>query len=194
MKRVLFFLLLLAPGLTSGQIHLRNASFEGDPQDATVPVAWLPCERGTTPDILPGFFGVFTEPSEGETFVGLITREDGSWESIAQRLDQPLHGGECYEFSLDLARSTTYADYNQPIKLRVWAGRAKCSKDQLLLETGYIDHINWENYETQFAAESALHYLILEAHYREGPFSHKGNILIDNISPIKECARAMAGK
>ena len=59
-------------------IYWQNASFEGEPQDATVPIGWLACEPFTTPDILPGFWGIFQEASEGETYVGLITRENGT--------------------------------------------------------------------------------------------------------------------
>ena len=93
----------------SGQIFLDNASFEGEPQDATTPVGWLPCERGTTPDILPGPWGVYQEASDGDTYVGLITRDDGTWESIGQRLKQTLQPKDCYTFFLDLAHSNTYA-------------------------------------------------------------------------------------
>ena len=71
-------------------VWLNNASFEGVPQDATTPSGWQECELGTTPDILPGFWNVYTEASDGETFIGLITRDDGSFESIGQRLSSPL--------------------------------------------------------------------------------------------------------
>ena len=76
---------ILLPIALSSQIYLTNASFEGEPQDATVPTGWFACELGTTPDILPGFWGVYSESSEGETYLGLITREDGTFESIGQR-------------------------------------------------------------------------------------------------------------
>ncbi len=184
---LLFF---LWPAFLSAQIYLDNGSFEGRPQDATVPVGWHPCEPETTPDILPGPWGVFEESSEGETFVGLITRIDGTFESIGQRLKKPIKPKECFEFSLDLARSLTYNNYNNPIKLRIWGGRTKCIRDQLLLETEFIDHNDWKTYFVQFFAKKTINYVIIEAHYREGSFAHRGNILIDNISPIKECDRA----
>ena len=191
MKPVLLFAMFC--GLTAystAQIHLTNPSFEGEPQDATVPVGWLPCEKGTTPDILPGPWGVFLEASEGETFVGLITREDGSFESIAQRLREPLQPKDCYTFKIDLAHSNTYASYSQPLRLRVWGGQTRCGKDQLLAETKFITHSDWENYEFQFSPKLRLNYLLIEAHYKDGYFSYKGNILLDNMTAIKKCVRA----
>lgn len=192
LSKILFLCLCYVAGVFSAgaQVYLINASFEGEPQDATVPTGWLPCERGTTPDILPGHWGVYTEASEGETFMGLITREDGSWESVCQRLSRSLETKECYTFTIDLAHSRTYAGYDGVIKLRIWGGLQKCGKNQLLLETGFIDHSDWETYEVSFTAKLPVNYLLLEAFYSEGSFSHRGNVLIDNISPIKKCIRA----
>lgn len=182
---------MLVPAFIFSQvIQINNASFEGTPQDATVPAGWFPCERGTTPDILPGFWGVYQEASEGDTYVGLITREDGTWESISQRLSQALVAKECYAFTLDIAHSKTYATYNQPLKVRIWAGTTRCERSQLLLETDFIENTDWEKYEVDFTAKGAYHYIIIEAYYKDGNFSRRGNILIDNISSIKKCIRA----
>ncbi|KAA3631972.1 MAG: hypothetical protein DWQ02_15465 [Bacteroidetes bacterium] len=185
---LIFVINLLAISLF-GQSKLLNPSFEGEPQDATVPVAWHPCALGTTPDILPGVWGVYSEPSEGDTFVGLITREDGSYESIGQRLISPLKKNECYQFSVDLAHSKTYSGYNKPIKLRIWGGNTKCEKRQLILETDFVNHSAWKTYKIKFSTEEELRYLIFEAHYKDGSFSRRGNILIDNVTNIKKCPR-----
>ena len=190
MRKMFFFCLLLITNGLSAQIYLENASFEGDPQDATVPVGWHPCEAGTTPDILPGPWGVYQEASDGSTFVGVITREDGSWESIGQRLRSALKAKECYTLKLDLAHSKTYSGYNQPLKVRIWGCQTKCSKDQLLAETQFITHSDWESYEFQFFAKKALNYILIEAYYADSNFSYRGNVLIDNIMPIKKCIRA----
>jgi len=167
-----------------------NASFEGEPRDATIPRGWFICKEGTTPDILPGPWGVYTEASHGETYVGLITRENGSWEAIGQRLTDKLSKGQCYEMTLDIARSETYADYHDPISLRIWIGRSKCDRDQLILETKPVRHTEWRTQDIRFVPESDMHYILIEAFYKEGPFSYKGNILIDNISVIQHCPRS----
>ncbi|MEM1327626.1 MAG: hypothetical protein AAGI23_16815 [Bacteroidota bacterium] len=188
----LFLSILFTSSLFSQgkDIYLVNASFEGEPSDATIPVGWFACAPGTTPDILPGPWGVYQEATEGETFIGLITRGDGSFESIGQRLASPLKRMECYSFSMDLAYSNTYAGYNRPIKVRVWAGKKKCEKRQLLAESEWIEDIDWNTYNFQFTAKENYFYLIIEAFYEESRFSHQGNILIDNVSALKWCTRA----
>lgn len=183
-------LFAILPFLLTAQAYIKNASFEGKAQDATVPAGWFPCEAGTTPDILPGPWGVYEEAAEGDTYVGLITREDGTWESIGQRLSATLNPKECYTFTLDIAHSRTYAGYNNPLRLRIWGGTAKCEKGQLLLETGFIREPEWEAHEVQFVPKKPINYILIEAFYKDGRFSYRGNILIDNFSPIKKCVRA----
>lgn len=189
----LFYLsaVLLMPlaGITQPS-RMLNASFEGEPRDATIPRGWFTCREGTTPDILPGPWGVYTEASHGETYVGLITRENGSWEAIGQRLTEKLEENKCYEMSLEIARSDTYADYNDPIKLRIWIGGRKCDRSQMILETDFIRNTDWEKLEFQFVPEDDMQYILIEAFYKEGPFSKKGNILLDNVSAILICARS----
>ncbi len=171
-------------------IYLKNPSFEDQPQDATTPTDWHPCNPGTTPDILPGFWGVETEPSEGETYVGLITRSDGSREAIGQRLSRPLKAKSCYRLVLDLAHSYTYAGYNKPIKLRVWGGSNFCEKRELLWETEFIENEDWKTFTLNLLPKKEVKYLILEAFYREENATRQGNVLIDNIRPIQICPRA----
>ncbi len=175
-----------------GQIFLNNSSFEGIPMDASVPVGWFPCTDRTTPDILPGPWGVILEASEGETFVGLITREDGSYESIGQRLKSPLMPNECYLFSLDIGHSNSYAGrrYANPLKLRIYIGPSRASKDQLIYESDFIEEEDWTKVAVKFTPKSKAYFIRLEAFYAEGPFSYRGNILIDNISSIRRCIRA----
>jgi hypothetical protein len=174
-----------------GIIRLDNPSFEGTPQDATSPVGWIPCGEHSTPDIQPGFWGCYTPPSDGDTYLGLTTREDGTWESITQRLSQPLKANECYDFNIDLARSNQYIGYNIPIKLRVWAGNKRCSKSELLTETPIIKHTTWQTYHLQFNPKKDYKFIIFEVHYASGIyFTYKGNLLLDNCSPIIPCARA----
>ncbi len=189
-RKLIIFGIFLLNQFVNAQIYLDNGSFEGEPQDATVPVGWHKCAKETTPDILPGFWGVNLEASEGDTFMGLITRENGTVESIGQRLKLPLKFKECYTVSMDLAYSNTYAGYNQPLKLRIWGGKRKGGKDQLIAETDFINHTDWESYSFQFIVKKSINYFILEAHYSDEPFSVRGNILIDNISPLSVCIRA----
>ncbi len=192
MRKLVYLLcfLLAAQGINAQIAHLNNASFEGEPQDATMPVGWFACTNATTPDILPGPWGVYEEPSEGNSFLGLITRGDGSNERIGQRLPSPLKKGDCYVFTIDLAHSGTYADYNQPISLRIWGGRRKCDQTQLLFESPPIEEMDWATFSVDFFVDKTLNYISLEAYYENEEEPRQGNILIDNISPIRRCVRA----
>ena len=171
-------------------IRLENAGFEDEPSDATVPAGWHPCAEGTTPDILPGPWGVYNEPSEGDTFMGLITRQDGSFESVGQRFSTPLLKNECYRFRIDLAHSKTYTGYNRPLKLRIYGAETRCDKLQLLGKTGFIEHTDFRGYDFIFTPETNLNYIVIEAYYKSGFYSHMGNILLDNMSVVKRCPRA----
>lgn len=183
----LFGILLYSP--IAAQMQLNNPSFEDTPSDATTPMGWFECEEYTTPDIMPGYWGVYNEASEGETFVGMITRENGTFESIGQRLSQTMKQGICHNFTLDLAHSDSYSGYNEAIKLRIWIGNKKCGDQQMVFESPMITDIEWENFKIEFTPEKDARYILIEAFYKEGWFKRKGNILIDNISPIRVCSR-----
>lgn len=191
MRIFIALFILITAFSTHAQIVLDNPSFEGEPEDATLPNGWLECKTGTTPDILPGEWGVYTEPSDGETYLGLITRQDKTWESVGQRLSSPLIRDVCYQFEVDLAHSKTYTGYNQPIKLRIWVGKKRCSRTQLIYESELINHSDWRTYMIEFTSKSNYNYIIFEAYFPKGyPTSVKGNVLIDNVSEIQTCKRA----
>ncbi|MEL6359227.1 MAG: hypothetical protein AAFQ01_04735, partial [Bacteroidota bacterium] len=165
------FLFLFPFQFLSGQlppaIQLTNPSFEGEPADATMPVGWFVSTPGTTPDILPGYWGVYQEASDGDTYVGLITRPDGSWEAMAQRLPRPLKAKDCYQLVIDLAHSKTYSGYNGPLKLRIYGGRTRTDRSLLLYESPLINHTYWKTYPVRFNLDQDVQYIILEAFHSE---------------------------
>lgn len=184
------FIFLFFIALTTGfsQTSVNNPGFEDEPADATTPMGWLACEPGTTPDIFPGVYGNYKESSEGETYVGIITRQDGSNESIGQRLSSKLKKATCYSFQLDLSRIEDYVGYNESLKLRIWLGNKKCSKDQMVYESDFIENEDWETHTVQFSTIKNAKYIILEAYHPE--LGIKGHILIDNMSEIATCSKA----
>lgn len=190
MKKLLWVSFIFVSHFTTAQIMVVNPSFEDEPADATTPQGWLPCAEMTTPDIFPGFWGVYNDPSHGNTYVGIITRENGTFESFGQRLSEPVKVKTCYYSEIDLSHSLIYSGYNKAIKLRIYLGSSKCSKDQLIFESPFVKHTNWKTYRFNFYPEGQYEYIILEAYYDDGPFSHKGNILIDNLKPILRCGNA----
>ncbi|MBN8681196.1 MAG: hypothetical protein J0L99_01020 [Chitinophagales bacterium] len=186
----LFCLPLMAWQLAPADyIPFRNASFEGKPKQSAAPADWNWQSKGSTADIMPGAWGVQCTPKAGKTCLGLVTREDGTVEDIGQQLDKPLKGGICYKFSIHLAHVEKYAGYNMPVRLRVWGGNGH--KSQLLAASGLVNHKEWRQYNFQFVPDSDLNTIIFEAYYAPGvTFRYKGNILLDECSPIERCDRA----
>ena len=182
------FLLASLP-VGSQDPRVPNPSFEDEPRDATVPQGWLPCQPGTTPDILPGYWGVYLPPADGESYVGLITRPNGTWESIGTRMSAPLVPETCYDMAIDLAHSESYAGYAGRIRLRIWAGSLKCLKDQLIWESPVIESTDWKTFPIRFRADGPHRYLLLEAFYSEEEFSFAGNILLDRLTGPRSCEK-----
>jgi outer membrane protein OmpA-like peptidoglycan-associated protein len=197
------FSLLLLPFMLFSQkdapIVLINPSFEDLPRCCTAPNGWYNCGKTeeTAPDIQPGYFSVMKAPSHGETYVGLVVRDNDTWESIGQRLPKPIEVDKCYEFSLDLARSELYlsvsrttgesVNYATPAKIRIWGGMGYCDKKELLAETSVITNTRWLTYNFKFMPKKGSYtYITLEAYVKTPTlFPYNGNILIDNASAIK---------
>ncbi|HMQ07402.1 MAG TPA: hypothetical protein PKC30_08885 [Saprospiraceae bacterium] len=195
---IIFILLLLITDTSSGiqsqsttgvKVFFHNPSFEDEPADATMPHGWWGCEPLTTPDILPGYWGVYQPPSEGESYVGLITRENGTFESIGQRLSGVLKKDFCYSFLMDLAHSATYSGYNEAIQIRIWISNKKCGQQQLIFQSPLINHKQWQTYEVDFTPDIDSEYIRIEAFTGAKNIHKKGNILIDNLSAIVNCSR-----
>ncbi len=162
---------------------------EGEPIDATMPDGWHACQEGTTPDILPGPWGVEEEAYEGDTFVGLITRPNGTYEAIGQRFSSPLKANACYTMSVLASHSESYAGYNTSGRLRIWLGTTKCDYAQLILDVKSLLHTDWERYPIRFTTDEVFEYIIIECYYPPGKHSSAGNILIDKVFAPVICDR-----
>lgn len=191
---LLSLLLLLVVALQaqpSKVIVLANPSFEGQPHDAVTPDHWQACGLDSSPDILPGPWGVYQKPTQGTTFLGLITRENNSWEALGQHLSRPLRADRCYKFSIDLALSPAYAGYSKPTCFRIWGGTDACTRSELLGKSPMIDHYEWKTYEFIFSPKVDYPYIIIECYYNTPTLEYyRGNLLLDNISTFEMCDRA----
>ena len=110
MKKYMICIAFLAwhASLFAQTIELENPSFEDIPAVARPPEGWFDCGFTTEspPDVQPnGHFEVRTRPQHGKTYLGLIVRDNNTWESVGQKLGQPLRGGIAYKFSLNLCKS-----------------------------------------------------------------------------------------
>lgn len=186
---LLFFLCFQTQPET--KINFKNPSVEDTPRESASPQGWQSFTLDSTPDILPGAWGVRFSPQQGNTCVGLVTREDGTREDMGQLLSEPLKNGNCYTFSVYLAHSPKYVGYNHPTRLRIWGGGKGGGKDILLASSPLIDHADWRVYKFQFVPTRDVQFITFEAYFAPGAtFFYKGNLILDNFSPIERCDKA----
>lgn len=186
-------------------IRLTNPSFEGNPGEGgnigRLPDGWYDCgfPGETPPDVHPkdgpGAFEVTKEAFHGKTYLGLVVRDNDTWEMVSQRLSSSLQAGKCYEFSMSLARSEIYLspskansekmNYATPVKLRIWGGSGYCNRLELLAESALVVNARWLGYNFRFEPKQTHTYIVFEAFYKTPtPFPYNGNLLMDNASDI----------
>ena len=180
-------------------INFLNPSFEGLAKAGETPNNWFDCGKAseTPPDIQPGSFSVTKAPSHGNTYLGLVVRDNETWEGVSQRLSRPLEKDHCYEFTMDVCRAELYlstskltgqeANYATPAKLRVFGGTGFCSKAELLYETSVITNTRWLGHTFRLSPKNGNYqFIFIEAYYKTPVlFPYNGNVLLDNASPIK---------
>lgn len=216
-------LMVLLPffGESQDSIYLNNPSFEGKAELAVVPQSWMyqgfPGE--TPPDLLPyrgnyayvtmsdkgvtkihsteWGFGVSLRPYHGNTYLGMVTRDNETWESLAQELSGALSPDTCYTFSLQLASSADYhslsrsyetpQNYSYPTRLVIHSVDQRGELLELLGATQPIDHPVWQPYTLVFRPEKTVRTLKLSAWYGADSIT-AGNVLVDAIQPIVPCS------
>jgi len=196
---LLFFFVL--PNLSTAQtdiIPFKNPSFEGSAHYSFLPKGWVDCgfEGFSPPDTHPNdLYYVQQKAVEGATYIGMVTRDNDTWERVGQRLDQPILAGECYGLAIALARSPIYvsssymtqleANYDVGVNLKIWGANQPCDGLEPLAETGVINNTNWKEHLLILKPSKEYHFLILEAIYRDSfEVAYNGNILLDNLSPL----------
>ncbi len=190
-----------APFTIFGQeevIRLSNPSFEDYPRAGRVPSGWRDCgfpEESPADTHPSGEFDVIKYPSDGNTYLGMVVRDNDTWERVSQQMSSPIQSGTCYSFSLNLCRSELYlsrsrvsnanANYVQPIKLIIWGGDGHCEKRERLAESPLVTNTTWQSYAFKFEPKLTHTHITLEAFYKTPVlFPYNGNILVDNASEI----------
>jgi len=204
MKNCLFLpiALFLFFGKTNAQevFNLKNPSFEKDkPRAGEAPSDWLDmgAPGETPPDVQPGMFDVIMKAQDGRTYLGMVVRDNNTWEGVGQRLDGFLKKDSTYTFSLYLARSNAYrslsratmqeANYNSPTILKIWGVNTETQEEELLAESTAISHSQWTLYSFTLKPTAAdFDEIDLIAYYAPGFEKTNGNLLIDNCSAIKK--------
>jgi hypothetical protein len=179
---ILFWRLLI---LANEPIAFLNPSFEGEPQAATIPMGWTSFTPGSTPDILPGAWGLHVDPADGQTCIGLVSRKDGTSENISQNLSQPLKPGVCYTFTIKLSHLPSYVSYDQPLRLRIWGG-PEDQRSQLLAASPLINHTDWRTYKFEFVPKKEVRCITLEAYFGPGYCLNTREIFCSTSAPISK--------
>ncbi len=194
--------MLIPPFILNSQaeeiILLENPSFEDIPGHSKTPRGWLVCgfEAESPVDVHPtGEFGVSTKPFHGNSYLGMVARDNDTWELIAQQLSKPLKLGNDYVFQIQLARSELYVSFSRavtnmelnyinPSVLRIWGSNEGCRGQELLAASVPIDHSDWKMYQFKLSPKkNDYKFLILEIFYADAP-NTVGNILLDDASNI----------
>lgn len=179
---------------------LQNSSFEKDkPNAGHTPTGWfnLGASSESPPDIQPGAFDVTLKAQDGKTYVGMVVRDNNTWEGIGQRLRGWLKKDSTYTFSLWLTRSPVYlstsrvtgqpANYHAPTVLKIWGVSSLNNKEELLAESEPVGHSQWMLYTfTLKPTVSDFDEIDLMAYYAPGSEKKNGNLLIDNCSAIEK--------
>jgi hypothetical protein len=203
-----FFLFLVLNTLLgqniNDTIHIINGSFEGVPGCCKSPTGWIVCgfEDETPPDIQPllppekPLFGVTLKAVHGDTYIGMVIRQNGTYESIDQKLTKPLKADNCYYFSIYLSHSPIYNSgtrenykilipYTTPAVLRIWGGNNYCQPKELLGMSYPIENTEWIRFNFELSPKSEVNYIELEAYYNpSSTVPYNGNILLDHASDI----------
>lgn len=202
LKSLIFFCCIFLFIDAKGQIvHLENPSFEDEPRANKVPLGWKDCgfifKGETPPDVHPcGAWQVNKSAKEGKTYLGMVVRENNTWEFISQQLDGHLKNNTKYSFEISICTAENYisatrksilegtkSNFTTPVKLRIWGGNELCMKNILLAESPLIKNYEWKLFQFMIEPQSDITWITLEAYYRDEKITrYNGNILIDNAS------------
>jgi hypothetical protein len=179
-------------------IKLDNPSFGDFAGAAHTPQGWFDCGFGgeSPPDVQPsGSFGCNKKAFHDSTYLGMVVRDNNTYEAVGQKLKKPLLKDVKYSFSLYACRSDTYmsksqldgkdANYITPVIIRIWGGTGYCAKEDLLAESKLITSNDWEKIDFILKPKNQYQYFMIEAFYKIPTlFPYNGNVLVDNLSNI----------
>lgn len=170
-----------------------NPSFEGPTAPHVTPPSWDICMPGVTPDTQPGSWGITLPPSNGSSYIGLVSSPSINWiEGAGQTLSAPMIAGTAYNFTIDLAVPAT-ADPATGIlvppncvQLELWGGmsgvNSGCDMSELLWTSASVTNFTWQPYSLTFTPTQNWNHILFLIHSlgcTDGQY-----LLMDNMSPI----------
>ena len=193
-------------------IRLQNPSFEDMPRKGVPGMpsikSWHDCGLSkfpteSPPDIHPvmnNAWDVALQSYDGNTYLGMVTRANDTYESLSQALSSPIQDGVCYSFTAFLAQSDQYKsatsrtqqlgtnaveNFVRPAVFMIWGGNYFCEKAELLGESPPVTNSEWMQYKFVFQPQHTYKYITIEAFYKtpilEG---YNGHVLVDALSDL----------
>ena len=215
----LLFCLVMAGGASfvhvsaQEKIKLQNPSFEDMPRKGVPGMpsisGWHDCGLSkfpgeSPPDIHPvknNAWDVALDAYDGNTYLGMVTRANDTYESLSQALATPIEGGTCYSFSTFLVRSDQYRsatsktmrmgidsleNFTRPAVFLIWGGNYFCDKAELLGESPPVSNDTWKKYQFTFQPQQTHRYITIEAFYKTPILeAYNGHVLVDGMSAIE---------
>ena len=141
--------------------------------------------------------GFYSQASDKLNCISLVTREDETWEMVAQKLDRKLKKDSCYKFNFDTKyekdfqaevldpndnKLTINTYFDSPTSLKISLSNSACIPEEVIYLSSPIRHEEWTNSQVQFTPTKNYRYIILEASYADKVGF--GHLLIDNFSDI----------
>ena len=137
---------------------------------------------------------------DGNTYLGMVTRANDTYESLSQALSSPIQDGVCYSFTAFLAQSDQYKsatsrtqqlgtnaleNFVRPAVFMIWGGNYFCEKAELLGESPPVTNSEWMQYKFVFQPQHTYKYITIEAFYKTPILvGYNGHVLVDALSDL----------
>ena len=200
-------------------ILINNGSFESIPEDHNTKLyPWVDCgliffPRESPPDSHSSRskqFNVKHDAIHDDRFLSMVTRDNGTWESISQELDKPLRAERKYLWKMYLATSRDLQSisallrdrirqkpnqvgfpleemkFDSPTRIFILGGSEPCQEEEILYHSPVIDHQEWKMYKIKLEPKTDISSIKLGVIYGNLTRETNGNILFDGISNIYE--------
>ncbi len=175
--------------------YILNSSFEdSEPGLSTIPEGWDNCgdTLQSPTDLfqndLENQFMVTNIAEEGQQYVGMVVRPNGTKECLFQTLRTPLNPGD-YQIFISYAKPINYTsiaevnseyiilDFNEPIALEI-IGVNNNNEEQVLLTTPPNESTDWTEPSFNINITETINEIKLQPTYIGSDF-YAGGILID---------------
>ena len=133
----------------------------------------------------------------GEAYINLVTREDGTWEAISQKLKRGLAANQkyyigmyaCLSKELKSALAINFDNnklkFGNAVIIRILGGNENCNYYEILSESPPITNESWREYAFVLEPTKRIEWITIEAYYVSDDIKpYNGNVSIDAVSSI----------